>query len=60
MLCDNYTNLTPVDKVTYIGELIHACQCDNELFEHGELLIEFAKRKGIFDGVVILPPKSEE
>lgn len=55
MLCKKYDELSHFDKVTFIGELIHACQSDDSFFEQGEAIIHNAKQMGLFNGVVILP-----
>jgi len=55
MLCKKYEELGHFDKVTYIGELLHAVQSDNDLYEQGLELIKKAKSMGFFDGVKILP-----
>lgn len=57
MLCTEYFELTSVEKVKFIGELIHACQSNTSLYKTGKNIIEVAKENGIFDGVEILPPK---
>jgi hypothetical protein len=55
MICKKYDNLSHVDKIIYIGELIHIVQNDDEFYEMGVTLINKAKEKGILDGVQILP-----
>lgn len=55
MLCKSYDELSHIQKIVYIGELIHACQSDDHFFNLGEMIIESAKTKGTLDGVVILP-----
>jgi hypothetical protein len=55
MICKKYDNLSHVDKIRYIGELIHIVQNDDEFYEMGVTLINKAKEKGILDGVQILP-----
>lgn len=55
MLCKNYEQLGHFEKIVYIGELLHACQSDNDFFNMGKTIIESAKKCGIFEGVVILP-----
>lgn len=55
MICQKFENLTPVQKVTYIGELIHAVQSNDHLMELGQSIIDLAISMGIFDGVTILP-----
>lgn len=60
MLCKNYDSLSHFEKVVFVGELIHSCQCDDELFEIGKKIIDKAKEMGTLNGVVILPEKDLE
>ena len=55
MICNHYSNLTPIEKVVYIGELIHAVQSNDRFYNLGKFIIGLAKEEGIFDGVTILP-----
>ena len=55
MICKNYDKLSHVEKIKYIGELIHIVQNDDEFYDMGFSLIYMAKMKGILDGVQILP-----
>jgi hypothetical protein len=55
MLSENYSNLTPLERVMYIGELTHACMCDDNLFNLGKEIIRLGINKGIFDNVKIMP-----
>ena len=55
MLCSEYEKLTTIEKVIFIGELQHACQSDNELFEMANKLLSLAIVKGLFKNVTILP-----
>jgi len=55
MICKNYDNLSHVDKIRYIGELIHIVQNDDEFYDMGFSLIYMARMKGILNGVQILP-----
>lgn len=59
MLCNNYDNLSHVEKIKYIGELLHSVQSDDHLFNLGLLIIYHAREKGLLDGVVILPESDE-
>lgn len=60
MICKKYNNLSHVDKIRYIGELIHIVQNDDEFYEMGVTLINKAKEKGILDGVQILPEVKDD
>lgn len=55
MLCQKFSDLNSQEKVMFIGELTHACMNDDKLKEMGDLIIEIAKNKGIFENVKILP-----
>jgi hypothetical protein len=60
MICKNYDSLSHVQKIVYVGELLHSCQSDNELFLMGLALIDLARQKGLLDGVVILPNNEQK
>lgn len=55
MLCEKYDKLNHIEKITFIGELCHASQSDDELFELAEGLIQLAIAKGLFKNVIIMP-----
>jgi len=55
MICQNYNNLSLPEKITIIGEIIHAIQNDDKTFKKGIELISYAKSRGVLDGVIILP-----
>jgi len=54
-LCDKYFNLTPIERVSLVGELVHAIQSDNELFDMANDLIQLGILKGVFINTAILP-----
>lgn len=60
MLCTKYFNLVPIEKHAFIGELLHAVQSDDELFELAKDIITLATNKGLFNGVVINPPRNDD
>jgi hypothetical protein len=60
MICKKYDNLSHVDKIRYIGELIHIVQNDDEFYDMGFSLIYMARMKGILDGVQILPEVKDD
>ena len=60
MLCKNYDSLSHFEKIVFIGELMHSCQCDDDIFEKGKKLIQEARDKGVLNGVVILPDNNLE
>jgi hypothetical protein len=55
MICDLFNNLTPKERVEYIGELIHACQSDDVMYQIGKEIIKQGNQRGLFEGVVIFP-----
>lgn len=59
MLCENYSNMSHVDKIKFIGELIHSVQSDAGSFGLAEAIIALAKHNGILDGITILPNRED-
>lgn len=55
MVCKNYAELSPLEKVMFIGELTHACMFDETLYEMGKGIINIASEKGMFNNVTIMP-----
>ena len=55
MICENYDSLSPIDKVIFIGKIVHALQSSNVIFSDVERIIWRAQAAGVFDGVTILP-----
>lgn len=55
MNCNEFLELSEMDKAIYIGKLSHACMSDSVLFEAGKKLIERAERKGVFKDVKLFP-----
>lgn len=55
MICEKFNQLSPNERVIYIGKLVHAVENDNLLFEAGNEIIGLANDKGIFTGITILP-----
>lgn len=55
MNCENYLELSPKEKVEFIGKLIHAVQSDNYTFNKAVLIINRAEKKGLYAGVTINP-----
>ena len=55
MISSNYLELTPLERVMYIGELTHACMNDDDLFVMGRELINLGVTKGLFTNVKIMP-----
>jgi hypothetical protein len=54
-LCDKYFNLTPIERVSLVGELVHSIQSDDELFSMAEDMIKLAMLKGIFRNTIVMP-----
>ena len=60
MICNRFSELTPKEKVLFIGELTHACMNDDHLYELGLTIINEAIAKGIFDNVKIMPDNNDD
>lgn len=60
MLTKEYEELTPVQRVEFIGKLCHAAMSSTSCFRDAKELIEKGERIGVFDGVKILPQNGEE
>lgn len=60
MNCNEFLELSEMDKALYIGKLSHACMNDSALFEAGKKLIERAERKGIFKDVKLFPDHKQQ
>ncbi len=50
-ICDNYDNLTPLEKSMFMGELVHAAQSCDLHFNMAKELIKSGYDKGLFAGV---------
>lgn len=55
MNCKQFQKLTPIEKSTYIGKLVHCVTNSSFLFKEGEALIKEGERRRLFDGVIINP-----
>lgn len=55
MNCEEFIELSEIDKAVYMASLIHVCQSDTAIFKNGKDLIALGKRKGLFDGIKIMP-----
>jgi hypothetical protein len=60
MICKNFSELSPLEKVLFIGELTHACMNEDLFFNMGKKVIEMAKDQGVFDNVKIMPNSEKE
>lgn len=60
MICENYDKLSHAQKVIFIGQLTHAAQSDNDVFDLANHLITLAVAKGLFNGVEIIPERPDE
>jgi len=59
MLCEEYSKLNPVERIEFIGKLIHAAQNDTVSFNCAGVIISTAEKRGLFDKVKILPLNEE-
>lgn len=55
MLCEKYQELSTVQQIIMVGQIVHALQNDNGMFAHVKNLIDLAALKGIYENVTILP-----
>ena len=60
MICSNYENLSPQERIEFTGKLLHAVMNDNKLKHAADGIIAIAEAKGMFEGVVINPPLHTE
>ena len=60
MICDKYDKLNPVEKVIFIGQLVHVVQSDSGLMDLAEEIIKLGLVKGLLTGVTILPDTQEK
>jgi uncharacterized protein YdeI (BOF family) len=59
-LCDKYFNLTPIERVSLVGELVHAIQSDDSLFDMAQDVIKLGILKGVFLNTSILPDQQND
>lgn len=59
MNCEMFQNLSPLEKIKFIGKLVHAAQNDEASFNRASTLIFTAETRGVFEGVEILPENPE-
>lgn len=60
MICKKYSDLSPFEKILYIGKLTHACMNDDSFYEMGDKIINKAQQEGVFENVKILPENQIE
>lgn len=59
MNCQAFSDLSHLEKISFIGKLVHAVQSDNFAFVQAESIIEVAEISGLFKNVVINPQKQK-
>lgn len=59
MICNKFSELSPFEKILFIGEITHSTMNDDDLFKMGQELIELAKEKGLFNNVKIMPDNDD-
>ncbi len=59
-ICENYDLLSPHEKSIFIGELVHAVQSSDTLFNMAKGIIDKAMTLNLFDGVTFLPEQINE
>lgn len=60
MICQEYDNLTSVEKLIMVGKIVHGLQSDSTIFKFTQDLIKMSEMRGLFDGVTINPEQLEE
>jgi hypothetical protein len=55
MNCQEYQELTIIQKIEFIGKLTHICQTDSSLFKTAQYLIAHAEADGLLEGVIVTP-----
>ena len=60
MLCKKYEELSPFERVEFIGKLVHAVQSDDVFFDEAKVIIYNGEVFGTFEGVKILPDNGKE
>lgn len=55
MLCKEFEALTPKERTEFIGEIVHACMNDSQLFAKGDAIRKAGRMRGLFEGVIINP-----
>ena len=55
MICKKYSDLSPYEKIMFIGKLTHACMNDDTYYEMGKEIIDWATTDGLFENVIIMP-----
>jgi hypothetical protein len=59
MNCEKFMNLSPKEKIIFIGKLNHACMSMDYLFDKANELIDIAEAMGLFDRAKIMPSAAE-
>ena len=55
MVCESFRDMSPQEKILFIGKLNHACMSNEVLFDMGKEIIELAELLRVFEKVTILP-----
>jgi len=55
MICEKFDQLTPYEKIIYIGKLVHAVENNGYIFDAGTELINMAEQMGLFKNVQFFP-----
>jgi siderophore synthetase component len=55
MNCESYINLTPLEKATFIGKVVHLLQSDENWFKYAEMMVYAAERNNEFETVTFFP-----
>ena len=58
-LCNKFEKLNPMEKWILVGELAHAIQSDDEMFEMAQDIITIATLRGLYKGITLMPDREE-
>jgi len=59
MNCEKFMELDNVEQSLYVGQIVHSCISNNEIFEMGKKIIELGHLKGLFERTTIMPHVSQ-
>lgn len=53
--CENFQELTPLERVKMVGSIVHLLQVSNTVFNQVVNLIQIGEEVGCFEQVIIAP-----
>ncbi len=60
MICESYQQLTPFEKQQFVHKLHHIIMSDEDAFQGALIWLKWAEKKGLLEGVEILPERQTE